>query len=178
MRSVLGKTNCSVHSPSSARGGGYVFLTTAVSSDGTSSSPQDASAVVPASSPLQNTQNDWTRGLPDFSTVPSHVPLTSSAYSPVAPRATFHLSPRRPCRRLCLCQLYFRPSRLRPPLHPQPQSAPSAAAPFAAPRAWRATSGSTVLPHPRHCPHRRLLGVMPLNLLLPTTLLWIAAGAR
>ncbi|KAJ7440360.1 hypothetical protein FB451DRAFT_1415220 [Mycena latifolia] len=113
MRSVLGKPNCSVHSPSSARGDGYVFLTTAVSSAGTSSSPQDASAVVPASSPLQNTQNDWTRELPDFSNVPSPVPLTSSAYSPVAPRATFHLSLRRPCRRLCLRRL---PSR--PPPHP------------------------------------------------------------
>ncbi|KAJ7453827.1 hypothetical protein FB451DRAFT_1185110 [Mycena latifolia] len=67
-----------------ARLDGYVFLTSAVSCAGTSFSLQDASAVVPASSPLQNTQNDWTRELPDFSNVPSHVPLTSSAYSPVA----------------------------------------------------------------------------------------------
>ncbi|KAJ7448978.1 hypothetical protein FB451DRAFT_1567120 [Mycena latifolia] len=79
---------CSVHSPSSAGRDGYVFLTTAVSPARSSSSLQDGSASTPASSPLHDAQNDWTRELPTFDTfaacAPSHVAITSSPYSPVA----------------------------------------------------------------------------------------------
>ncbi|KAJ7452202.1 hypothetical protein FB451DRAFT_1565937 [Mycena latifolia] len=118
---------CSVHSPSSAGRDGYVFLTTAVSPARSSSSPHDGSASTPASSPLHDAQNDWTREFPTFETfpasAPSHVAVTSSAYSPVAPAGYIPFIP---------------PSPVPPPLRSptaSPSTAPASSAATAPPSA-------------------------------------------
>ncbi|KAJ7467742.1 hypothetical protein FB451DRAFT_396965 [Mycena latifolia] len=153
--------------PSSAGRDGYVFLTTVISPARTCFPSR--LKMPPQPPPLHDAQNDWTRKLPDFSSAPSHGPLTSSAYSPSRPRATFHLPPHRPSPRLCVRRPPLRPPRLRPPLHPSHIPAPSAASPLAAPRVER----QTALPHPRHQMFLRPRGAMPLPLLLATTLLRI-----
>ncbi|KAJ7452326.1 hypothetical protein FB451DRAFT_1374168 [Mycena latifolia] len=101
---------CSVHSPSSAGRDGYVFLTTAVSLARSSSSPQDGSASTPASSPLHDAQNDWTRAYFPFGPAgyiplippspvppPLRSPTASSFTAPAAPAV-----PARPVRRRTL----------------------------------------------------------------------------
>ncbi|KAJ7452590.1 hypothetical protein FB451DRAFT_694596 [Mycena latifolia] len=79
---------CAVHSPSSAGRDGYVFLTTAISSSPrTSSSPQNASAAAPASSPLHDAQNDWIRNSPrrphEQRVLPHRARGLHSAYPPI-----------------------------------------------------------------------------------------------
>ncbi|KAJ7462534.1 hypothetical protein FB451DRAFT_1495708 [Mycena latifolia] len=114
---------------------GYVLLTTAVSIARTSSPSQDTSAAAPASSPLHDAQNDWTRELPDFSSAPSHVALTSSAYSLIASAGTFRSSlvagpaaspfaDRVFLRRRCVPRGTRSPCSLRPPLHPASRGQP------------------------------------------------------
>ncbi|KAJ7444661.1 hypothetical protein FB451DRAFT_1434172 [Mycena latifolia] len=92
---------CSLHAPSSAGRDGFVFLTSAVSSASAPSSSRDASPPT-ASSPVQETRPDWTRDPLEFETViinssaPSHVALTSTAYSPVAPEGYIPFIPPSP----------------------------------------------------------------------------------
>ncbi|KAJ7462469.1 hypothetical protein FB451DRAFT_1370915 [Mycena latifolia] len=92
---------CSHHAPSSAGRDGFVFLTSAVSSASAPSSSRDAPPS-PSSSPLQETRPDWTRDPLEFETViinssaPSHVALTSTAYSPVAPEGYIPFIPPSP----------------------------------------------------------------------------------